>query len=172
MSDDLNFLYAVSIVLKHEGGLTDDKRDPGGITNFGITIPWLKEKGIKADRPYISDMTKEKAKSIYHDYMWIPCHYGKINAVKIATKIMDMAVNMGESSAHKLVQESLNALLREQLAVDGIIGLKTLDAINSAVESYFHQELRDRSKEYYLSIIKVHPNMAWAEKDWLERALW
>lgn len=172
MSDDLNFLYAVSIVLKHEGGLSDDRRDPGGITNFGITIPWLKEKGIKADPQFIRDLTRDRAKQLYHDYMWVPNHYGRIYAVKIATKIMDMAVNMGEVRAHRLVQEALNSLNKENIAVDGIIGHITLDAINGSVESYLHQELRDLSIQYYKAIVRDHPDMLWAEKDWLERALW
>lgn len=36
-----NFERALSLVLKHEGGWSDDPADPGGATNLGVTIGTL-----------------------------------------------------------------------------------------------------------------------------------
>jgi len=32
------FQYCVGIILQHEGRLSEDKRDPGQITNWGISL--------------------------------------------------------------------------------------------------------------------------------------
>jgi len=33
-----NFQVALRVVLKHEGRLSNDRNDPGGITNYGISL--------------------------------------------------------------------------------------------------------------------------------------
>ena len=42
MSDQLvkqsRFHFAVNAILKHEGGLSNDPRDPGGAINYGISL--------------------------------------------------------------------------------------------------------------------------------------
>ena len=38
-----HFDSCVQYVLRHEGGLSQDKADPGGITNFGISLRFLRE---------------------------------------------------------------------------------------------------------------------------------
>ena len=39
MSD---FNDAIPTVLRHEGGFENDVNDPGGATNFGVSLRWLK----------------------------------------------------------------------------------------------------------------------------------
>lgn len=58
------FNRAVQIVLKAEGLLSDDKRDPGGLTKFGIS---------KAAHPNIdiANLTIEGATEVYHEHYWL-----------------------------------------------------------------------------------------------------
>ena len=69
-----NFESAVEKVLKHEGGYVDHANDPGGATNYGISLRFVKQStGIDLDvdgdgdidADDIKAMTPEQAKEIY-----------------------------------------------------------------------------------------------------------
>ena len=59
------------LLLAHEGGYTNDARDPGGPTNFGITIfdyrKYIKPDAAAAD---VRAMSIEQAKRIYRARYW------------------------------------------------------------------------------------------------------
>lgn len=58
-----NFEKAVAFVLRHEGGYTNDNRDPGGETKFGISKRAYPSLDIK-------NLTEEQAKVIYRRDYW------------------------------------------------------------------------------------------------------
>jgi len=176
MDSDTRFNYSVTIVLSHEGGLSDDSDDPGGITNFGITAQFLIDNKMflkKYDAiTYIEKMNDNTAKSIYKTYFWDRYHYNLIEPLQIATKIFDMCVNMGNVEAHKIVQRSINKMSHDQLLVDGIIGSKTITAINALPDTYLHEELREESKKFYTNLAEENPKLAKFLTGWLKRASW
>ena len=43
------FSKAITVILKHEGGFSNHSSDPGGATNYGISLRWLKSEGLYGD---------------------------------------------------------------------------------------------------------------------------
>ena len=135
-----NFEKAVEKVLEHEGGYVDHKDDPGGATNYGISLRFVKQStGIDLDvdgdgdidADDIKAMTPEQAKEIYKTEFWEKYGYDKIEDENVATKVFDMCVNMGPRQAHKLVQRASNAATNSKdLVEDGILGNKSFEAVN------------------------------------------
>ena len=90
---DERFEHTVSFVLSHEGGYSDDPDDDGGETKFGIS---------KRSYPHVDvdTLTVDQAKNIYKRDFWDPQLYKDIKDVNLATKVFDLAVNMGSNWAH------------------------------------------------------------------------
>ena len=40
------FEEAIKVILKHEGGYSNDKDDPGGATDYGISLRFLQDHDI------------------------------------------------------------------------------------------------------------------------------
>ncbi|SPM44721.1 Uncharacterised protein [Orientia tsutsugamushi] len=108
---DERFEHAVNFVLSHEGGYSDDPDDDGGETKFGIS---------KRSYPHVDvdALTVEQAKNIYKCDFWEPQLYKDIKDVNFATKVFDLAVNMGSNWAHRLVQRALKST-GQDIAEDG-----------------------------------------------------
>jgi len=134
----MKFEDAFKIVLGFEGGYINDPDDRGGATNYGITYTTLnnaKNKGWVPFNVTIKDIKLEHAKAIYKKGYWDVVQADSLPH-PLDLIMFDMAVNHGPGAAVKLLQKSLNALLRyTELKVDGIIGPLTLRAVNDYVES-------------------------------------
>lgn len=164
-ANDEKFLRAVDVVLKHEGGLSEHPSDPGGITHWGISFrsyPELGEEGIR-------NLTREQAAEIYYRDFYAKYGYARINDEAVATKVFDMAVNMGPATAHRLLQEAL-VFLGEQVAVDGIIGPQTIGAANRADPGRLLQVLRWQAAERYFRLVEQRPHLRAFLLGWLRRA--
>jgi lysozyme family protein len=176
MTDDDKFDYAVNVVLQHEGGISDNPNDPGGLTNFGITKSFLIDNKILTphdyNKEYIRSLTRNEAINLYRTYIWYKYHYGLFYSLEIATKVFDMTVNMGVNQSHKLLQKSINFMSKDPILVDGVLGVKTITAANSLPASYLHEELREQCKNFYNNLVKQEPKMYWALPGWLNRAAW
>src|SRR3954465_11988631 len=92
------FEPAFAFMLPHEGGESDNPKDSGGYTKFGIAQNKHPEVDVK-------NLTIEGAKEFYSKYFWLPI-YGKIIAQGVANKVFDLAVNMGPKQAHMIVQRA------------------------------------------------------------------
>ncbi len=170
------FELAIGRTLKNEGGLVDDPNDPGGITNFGITLAFLKKNDIHInndgviDAQDVRDLTEENAKTIYKTYFWDANGYSNIHSQLIATKIFDMCINMGPAQAHKLAQRacwSLNGMGTPD--DDGIFGEKTLKEINRWNEDLLPPLRSEHANFYRLLAAQKHP-MSKDLNGWLKRA--
>lgn len=181
MTDDIltpqgRFDYAVNIVLGHEGSYTNDQDDPGGETNFGITNADLDAHARELNLPLdVKELTRIEAEYFYKEVYWDEHNYNAINSLPIATKIFDMAVNMGTHEAHELVQRALS-YCGHTLPVDGILGGHTLSAINEVClhgrESDLMSELINEAKWFYEHLVEEKPVLHKFLNGWLERASW
>lgn len=114
----MTFVRAVANVLKHEGGLIDDPRDSGQLTNFGISQAAYPNEDIRA-------MTSARAAEIYERDFWAKIH-GDALPDPISFALLDYAVNSGVSAAIRGLQKVL------EVPVDGIFGPQTLTAVTRA----------------------------------------
>lgn len=183
MSD---YSAAIKVILAHEGGLVDNPNDHGGITNFGLTIPWLNahadcQKYAGHPGPWTPDdvrlMTKAMASLIYKECMWDIHGYGNIGDTLVATKVFDMAVNFGEMRGEKFMQRAVNALgFQPPLMCDGNLGPKSFAAINSFSTDEDRQKLLrsccDLMTNFYNAIVERDPTQKVFIHGWLERAQW
>ena len=164
-ANDEKFLRAVDVVLKHEGGLSEHPSDPGGITKWGISLrsyPELGEEGIR-------NLTREQAAEIYYRDFYKRYGHDRINDEAVATKLLDMAVNMGPATAHRLLQEAL-VFLGYDIAVDGIIGPQTIGAANRADPARLLRVLRWKAAERYFRLVEQRPQSRAFLIGWLRRA--
>lgn len=174
------FNYAIEFVLNHEGRFSNNKSDPGGATNYGISLRFLKLAGIDIDGDGDIDINdiltidKAKAREIYKSYWWDTYHYWAINDADIAKKILDLSINMGPSRAHKIAQISVNRLIDTPIKVDGKLGPKTFGAINSLIAEErandLYGELKDNAAHYYINLVADRPELKVFLRGWLKRA--
>lgn len=164
MSDDPVFDAAGAVLLGHEGGLVDDPNDPGGLTNFGITLrdhPDLGADGIRA-------LTPNAALAIYKRDFWDRYSYGEM-APAIGGKLLDMAANMGAASAHTCLQRALRAC-GTPVAEDGVLGPATRAAANVQPPDRLLAAFRSELAAHYRLIVAAKPSDAEFESGWLARA--
>ena len=171
------FDYAMVVVLSHEGDYSNDPDDPGGETNFGITNADLEAHARNLNLPLnVKDLTRIEAEYFYKKVYWDKYNYNAINSLPIATKIFDMAVNMGAHEAHELVQRALGYCGYSNLTVDGVLGGHTLAAINEVClhgrEPDLMDELINESKWFYEHLVEEKPILKKFLDGWLQRASW
>ena len=161
-----SFDKAIPTILKHEGGYVHDPLDPGGITNFGIS----KRQYPGLD---IRNLTVERATKIYQADYWLPI-YNAITDQETATKVFDLAVNMGHRAAHRLLQKALRKFKAHHgldIVIDGVFGSKTLHAINEGGEpEEILAELRVQAAVYYVNLMVKKPGLVRFAYNWMRRA--
>jgi lysozyme family protein len=175
------FERAIPGVLQHEGGYVNDAADPGGATKYGISLRYLQglaldigdlNKDGAIDGVDIKGMTLHEAMTIYRRDWWDKYQYGLIVDQQVATKVFDMAVNMGGGQAHKLLQRTCNQIFgQEVLKVDGIIGIKTITKINQLPPNALLAGLREQMANFYRSLVQQKPALAKFLRGWLNRAV-
>jgi lysozyme family protein len=179
-----HFDEAILITLKHEGGFVNDPVDPGGATNWGVSIRFLKGAGdgdgdgwLDGDIDHDGDididdikaMTKADAIRIYRTHFWDKYDYDKIVDFTVAARLFDMTVNMGAKQAGKIIQRALNNC-GNNLVVDGAVGKNTFNAINCTNPELLMSEIRLEHAQFYLRLIEQKPALAKYKKGWLRRA--
>ena len=98
-----NYAECLRRVLVHEGGYTNLTADPGGPTNFGITIHdyrmYVKAKGTAAD---VRSMGVDDAKKIYKAKYWDECGCDDLPS-GVDYAVFDYGVNSGTGRALKVL---------------------------------------------------------------------
>jgi lysozyme family protein len=102
-----NYDVSLARVLKHEGGYTNHPSDPGGPTNFGITIHdyrrYIKANGTAAD---VRAMKLADAAKIYRARYWDALRCDELPA-GLDYAVFDYGVNSGIGRAGKVMQRLL-----------------------------------------------------------------
>ena len=114
-----DFQRCIELILAEEGGLANHRRDPGGLTQYGIS-----------QRSYpdinIATLTRDAAIALYRRDYWNPVHGDELPA-GLDLLLLDCAINQGPATAIKLLQEALG------VTVDGIPGPITLTSARQAM---------------------------------------
>lgn len=121
-----NFDACLAHVLKYEGGWSDHPKDPGGATNWGITLrtysAWLGRPTSKAD---LLGIAHNEVASIYRTEYWDAIR-GDDLPPGLDLVAFDAAVNSGPARGAKWLQTAVGA------EADGKIGPATIAAAGSA----------------------------------------
>ncbi len=118
-------------IVRREGGFVNDRDDPGGATNYGVTIHTLRRLGLDLDHDGdvdVSDVKKlslEQAQGIFEKEYFERPGIGQLPE-NVQASVFDMYVNAG-NWAVKILQQVLG-LFGETISVDGDIGPVTLAA--------------------------------------------
>ncbi len=142
------FEQAVELVLSNEGGFVDNPADPGGATNFGISLRFLRALPPERLKKYgffepldvsqIRDMTLDQAKLIYRGEFWDAVPFAQLAEPNIATYIFDMCVNHGIAQGVKLAQRAVWAVMRKfnYIPDDGVLGVETIRLLNRQNQTF------------------------------------
>lgn len=128
------FKNALKKTLAHEGGYVNHPDDPGGETNYGITVAVARAFGYTGS---MRDIPMATVEAIYKKNYWDALRLDEFPAgtAPICEELFDSAVNAGVGRAVRWLQASLNALNKDKnvpdLVVDGQFGQKTLDAVRA-----------------------------------------
>lgn len=124
------------IVIK-EGGYSDDKRDSGGKTNWGVTEVVARANGFVGD---MRNLQQAEAKKIYKSQYWDILRLDDISIISadVAHEMFDTSVNMGAGIAGKFLQRALNVLnlgasLFPDITVDGLVGPVSVAALRKFI---------------------------------------
>lgn len=142
--------------------------DAGGRTRFGIAERFHPELGDEFFQGP-AESALEVAREIYRSDYWRPVRGEEIKDQAVATKLLDMAVNMGVRQAIVLCQRALNAM-EFQLREDGACGSRTLSATNTASASLLLAHLRECCANFYQHLAAVRPEAQEYLHGWLTRA--
>lgn len=140
------FESCVNIVLQKEGGFVNHSADPGGATNYGITIKVLSEyRKTKVSIEDVQRLSIGEAKQIYFKNYWKPIQGDQL-PIGVNLSVFDFAVNAGVSRAAKTLQKIVN------VQQDGIIGLVTLKAVQTFDVEDMIERLADERVLFYKSL--------------------
>jgi lysozyme family protein len=147
------------MVLKHEGGFVNHPKDPGGMTNLGVTKAvweiWLARTATESD---MRALTPEKVKPFYKAMYWDKIKGDQLPA-GVDYAAYDLAVNSGVGRAAKYLQQIAG------VTADGVIGPKSLEAIKSRDP----KEMADALCDMRLDFLKRLPTFETFGKGWSRR---
>lgn len=157
------FDAAVEYVLENEGGLSEDENDPGGVTNFGVSLRFLRSMDGEKLRRYgflgevdaemVRNMSLAQARAVYKGEFWEGSGLDGLREQEVANYVFDMCVNMGRGQGIKLLQRATWAMCGQMGIIkdDGICGERTISLANAFGDSIM-PVLRGIRGEFYRSL--------------------
>lgn len=120
-----NWDECFAMVIKSEGGFVNHPKDPGGMTNLGVTrSAWQAYLNRDVTEAEMRALTKDDVKPFYKSLYWDRIKGDSLPA-GVDYAAYDLAVNSGPHRAAKYMQEIAG------VTSDGMIGPKSLEAIQS-----------------------------------------
>ena len=150
-------------IVRREGGFVNDPDDPGGATNYGVTIHTMRRLGLDLDGDGDVDLrdvqrlTLEQAVSIYKKHYFEKPGIARLPEV-LQASVFDMYVNAG-SNAVKILQRLLNDFA-ENVTVDGALGPKTVAAAERAyakAQGHLADAYGIARRNYYYALADARP---------------
>lgn len=136
-----NFPKALELTLGFEGGFCNNPKDPGGMTNLGVTrVTWEDWVGAIVSEDCMRHLSVEEVTPLYRGRFWNRAYCEDLPA-GLDFCVFDYAVNSGPKQAVTSLQRTLG------VKSDGVIGPITLAAIRREkieclIEDYCDQRLR------------------------------
>ena len=151
-----NFEQCLALVLKSEGGYTDNPKDPGGRTNLGVTQKvwesWVKREVTEAE---MRALEPQDVAPLYKTNYWDKIS-GDSLPLGVDYATFDMAVNSGVTRAAKTLQQVCG------VGQDGQVGPTTI----AAAEEANGREVATRICEARLAFLQGLPTWNTFGKGW------
>lgn len=170
-------------IVAREGGFVDDPDDPGGATNFGVSIHTMRRLGLDLDRDGDVDvadvrgLTREQAEAIFIRHYFRRPRVDDLPQV-LQPSVFDMYVNAG-ANAVKILQRMLRQMGHD-VAVDGAIGPQTAAAAHAAARAapdHIADAYGIARRNYYFRLADARPasrkfarTRAGGKGGWIRRA--
>lgn len=155
-------------ILSFEGGFSNHPADPGGPTNKGVTLATWKSQGYDKDGDGDIDVddlriiTDEDALRILKRNYWDRWRADEIKDQSIANLLVDWTWCSGAYGI-KIPQRVLG------VTVDGIVGPKTLAALNGSYALGLFSKLHNERREYLQRVVINNPTQRIHLNGWLRR---
>lgn len=164
------FEKAHTFVARMEGGFVDDPADPGGTTNYGVSLRFLKTQGLEVgdidgdgdiDADDIRALTPERAAGVLRRSFWDVFPLDNVPD-PLALAVYDTAVNMGVGQAKRLTQKALS------VDADGRWGPLTWAAIKACTETVALALVECR-RARYAALVRNNPSLGRFSRGWENR---
>ena len=153
------FSDALEVILHHEGGYVNHPKDPGGMTNMGVTKRVYEEHGGTKD---MKDLTVEDVAPIYKKGYWDKMKGDELpNGLDLC--VFDFGVNAGPGRAAKYLQTMIGTV------ADGGIGPNTLAKVAEYVEEHGLAKAIDNYQEARQSYYEKLSTFATFGRGWTRR---
>lgn len=166
----------------NEGGVSNNPKDRGGLTNLGITLATLREVSAKVhghnfdvnmdgriDGVDLLALKEEDVEYIVtEEGFWTPML--DTLAKPIAIKTFDFRFNMGIRSGTKILQSAINKVLVDVVNIDGILGVGTVRAANRIDPITLYRQVVLSALIHYGAIVDHDPTQHVFLAGWTNRA--
>ena len=150
-------------ILRWEGGYINDQADLGKQTNKGVTLSTY--RSVFGKNKTVSDLKKitdEQWEFIFKKFYWDKWKADDIKDQNVANILVDWLWCSG-SYGIKIPQRVLG------VSVDGIVGSKTIAAINARDGRELFDTIKQERKYYIDRICQTRPQNKKFKKGWLNR---
>jgi len=170
-------------IVAREGGFVNDPDDPGGATNFGVTIHTMRALGLDLDGDGeigvadVRRMTRAQAVDIFVRHYFRRPRIDTLPGV-LQASVFDMQVNAG-ANAVRILQRLLRGM-GQAVAVDGVIGPNTAGAADAAARAapdHIADAYGIARRGYYVRLADARPGLrkfarsrAGGKGGWIRRA--
>lgn len=156
-------------ILKWEGGFVSDPVDKGGATNMGVTIGTWRSVGYDKDGDGDIDvddlrlLTREDViERVLRPHYWNRWRADEIHNQSVANILVDWVWASGAHGIRR-PQRILG------VTADGIVGPKTLVAVNSMDPMELHFRIKNDRIRFIDEICKANPLQERFRRGWLNR---
>lgn len=125
-------------IVTREGGYVNDPHDPGGVTNFGVTIHTMRRLGLdltgdgQVTAADVRALSREQAVEIFLDHYYTRPGIASLPDM-LQPSVFDMYVNAGANAVRIL--QRLFVEMGYDLDVDGMIGPQTIRISHAAARA-------------------------------------
>lgn len=150
-------------ILRWEGGYINDQADLGKQTNKGVTLSTYRSVfGKNKTVRDLKKITDEQWEFIFKKFYWDKWKADDIKDQNVANILVDWIWSSG-SYGIKIPQRVLG------VSVDGIVGSKTIAAINARDGRELFDTIKQERKDFIERICQTRPQNKKFKKGWLNR---
>lgn len=171
-------LLIIMATMKLEGGYVNNRNDPGGETDKGITKRVAVANGYTGPMRTLPD---DVAESIYYQQYMVKPGYAPLIPIDapVTAELFDTAVNMGPPRPSRWFQQSIVEICGARVTIDGQVGAATITAYRTCQTRLgatklcvtMLNSLDTKQEAEYRRLVANNPNLRVFLKGWLKNRI-